>query len=97
MRANAEQGSFFHKLGEAVENPHSGFAGKVFAFMSVMMVVVTVVSLCISTMPDQQQQESMVCTNQSNGVHDHVFFNSKYEMRVCTVAQFMINKGHFEL
>nr|XP_024654951.1 potassium voltage-gated channel subfamily G member 4-like [Maylandia zebra] len=59
MRANAEQGSFFHKLGEAVENPHSGFAGKVFAFMSVMMVVVTVVSLCISTMPDQQQQESM--------------------------------------
>uniref|UniRef100_A0A3P9DHN2 Potassium voltage-gated channel, subfamily G, member 4b n=1 Tax=Maylandia zebra TaxID=106582 RepID=A0A3P9DHN2_9CICH len=32
---------------------------KVFAFMSVMMVVVTVVSLCISTMPDQQQQESM--------------------------------------
>uniref|UniRef100_A0A668RMF8 Potassium voltage-gated channel, subfamily G, member 4b n=1 Tax=Oreochromis aureus TaxID=47969 RepID=A0A668RMF8_OREAU len=59
MRANAEQGSLFHKLGEAVENPHSGFAGKVFAFMSVMMVVVTVVSLCISTMPDQQQQESM--------------------------------------
>ncbi|XP_005945230.1 potassium voltage-gated channel subfamily G member 4-like [Haplochromis burtoni] len=76
MRANAEQGSFFHKLGEAVENPHSGFAGKVFAFVSVMMVVVTVVSLCISTMPDQQQQESMVRTNQSNGVHDHVFFST---------------------
>uniref|UniRef100_A0A3P9DIG9 Potassium voltage-gated channel, subfamily G, member 4b n=1 Tax=Maylandia zebra TaxID=106582 RepID=A0A3P9DIG9_9CICH len=28
MRANAEQGSFFHKLGEAVENPHSGLQAK---------------------------------------------------------------------
>uniref|UniRef100_A0A3Q0REZ8 Potassium voltage-gated channel, subfamily G, member 4b n=1 Tax=Amphilophus citrinellus TaxID=61819 RepID=A0A3Q0REZ8_AMPCI len=59
LRAHAEQGSLFHKLGEAVENPHSGFAGKVFAFLSVTMVAITVVSLCISTMPDQQEHESL--------------------------------------
>ncbi|XP_078143465.1 voltage-gated potassium channel regulatory subunit KCNG4-like [Centroberyx gerrardi] len=44
-------------LGEAVENPHSGMAGKVFACLSVIMVVVTVISLCISTMPDRQQEQ----------------------------------------
>lgn len=72
LMAHAEQGSLLHKLGEAVENPHSGFAGKVFALLSVMMVAVTVVSLCISTMPDQQEQESLVCTNQSSGVCKHI-------------------------
>ncbi|XP_038568199.1 potassium voltage-gated channel subfamily G member 2-like [Micropterus salmoides] len=56
LRAPVAEGSLFHMLGEAVENPHSGLAGKVFAFMSVIMVVVTVVSLCISTMSDEQEE-----------------------------------------
>uniref|UniRef100_A0A3B4YZS6 Potassium voltage-gated channel subfamily G member 2-like n=1 Tax=Stegastes partitus TaxID=144197 RepID=A0A3B4YZS6_9TELE len=55
MRAHVEQGSLFYKLGEAVDNPHSGLAGKVFAFLSVIMVVVTVVGLCIGTMTDGRQ------------------------------------------
>lgn len=62
-RACMVDGSLFHMLGEAVENPESGLAGKVFAFLSVIMVVVTVVSLCISTMSDQQQEEATVCIN----------------------------------
>ncbi|CAB1338831.1 unnamed protein product [Coregonus sp. 'balchen'] len=45
-------------LREVVENPHSGLAGKMFACFSVIMVVVTVISLCISTMPDLRQEES---------------------------------------
>ncbi|XP_070767392.1 voltage-gated potassium channel regulatory subunit KCNG2-like [Enoplosus armatus] len=61
LRAPVAEGSLFHMLGEAVENPHVGLAGKVFAFLSVTMVVVTVVSLCISTMSDQQQQEPTGC------------------------------------
>lgn len=62
LRTPVAEGSLFHMLGEAVENPHSGLAGKVFAFLSVIMVVVTVVSLCLSTMSDQQQEEATVCT-----------------------------------
>lgn len=69
LRASLREGSLFHKLGEAVENPHSGLAGKVFAFLSVIMVMVTVVSLCIGTMPDQQEEEAMVCKKQSNALH----------------------------
>ncbi|XP_075952764.1 voltage-gated potassium channel regulatory subunit KCNG2-like [Anarhichas minor] len=52
-------GSLFHMLGEAMENPHSGLAGKVLAFLSVIMVVVTVLSLCIGTMSDQEQEEAV--------------------------------------
>ncbi|KAL7392870.1 hypothetical protein ABVT39_003111 [Epinephelus coioides] len=59
LRAPVVEGSLFRMIGEAVENPHSGLAGKVFAFLSVVMVVVTVISLCISTMSDQQQEEAM--------------------------------------
>ncbi|XP_059195878.1 potassium voltage-gated channel subfamily G member 4-like [Centropristis striata] len=59
LRGSVAEGSLFHMLGEAVENPHSGLAGKVFAFLSVIMVVVTVVSLCMSSMSDQQQEEAM--------------------------------------
>ncbi|XP_042345397.1 potassium voltage-gated channel subfamily G member 4-like [Plectropomus leopardus] len=59
LRAPVAEGSLFHMIGEAVENPHSGLVGKVFASLSVIMVVVTVVSLCISTMSDQQQEEAM--------------------------------------
>nr|XP_046254394.1 potassium voltage-gated channel subfamily G member 4-like [Scatophagus argus] len=61
QRAPIVGDSLFHMLGEAVENPHSGLAGKVFAFLSVIMVVITVISLCINTMPDQQEEAS-VCS-----------------------------------
>ncbi|KAJ8281213.1 hypothetical protein GJAV_G00064890 [Gymnothorax javanicus] len=44
-------------LRDTVENPHSGLPGKVFACLSVIMVVITVVSLCISTMPDLREEE----------------------------------------
>uniref|UniRef100_A0A3Q1GX37 Uncharacterized protein n=1 Tax=Anabas testudineus TaxID=64144 RepID=A0A3Q1GX37_ANATE len=66
LRTLVTEGSLFHMLGEAVENPHSGLAGKVFAFLSVIMVVVTVVSLCLSTMSDHQQEDgecSQKCRN----------------------------------
>ncbi|KAI9520763.1 hypothetical protein NQZ68_013168 [Dissostichus eleginoides] len=59
LRASVAQGDLFSMLGEAVENPHSGAAGKVFAFLSISMVVVTVVSLCMSSMSDQQEEEAM--------------------------------------
>ncbi|KAI4830894.1 hypothetical protein KUCAC02_002495 [Chaenocephalus aceratus] len=45
-------------LREVVENPQSGLAGKIFACLSVVMVLVTVISLCISTMPDLRDEES---------------------------------------
>ncbi|XP_062868796.1 potassium voltage-gated channel subfamily G member 4 [Trichomycterus rosablanca] len=45
-------------LREVMENPHSGWMGKGFACISVIMIGVTVVSLCISTMPDLRQEES---------------------------------------
>ncbi|KAG7468672.1 hypothetical protein MATL_G00145930 [Megalops atlanticus] len=44
-------------LRDTVENPHSGLPGKAFACLSVLMVAVTVVSLCISTMPDLREEE----------------------------------------
>ncbi|XP_071256578.1 voltage-gated potassium channel regulatory subunit KCNG4-like [Salvelinus alpinus] len=46
------------RLREVVENPQSGLAGQMFACFSVIMVAVTVISLCISTMPDLRQEES---------------------------------------
>ncbi|KAI4871716.1 hypothetical protein NFI96_007622, partial [Prochilodus magdalenae] len=46
------------RLREVVENPHSGWLGKTFACFSVVMIAVTVVSLCISTMPDLREEES---------------------------------------
>ncbi|XP_037639537.1 potassium voltage-gated channel subfamily G member 4-like [Sebastes umbrosus] len=58
LRVPVAEGSLFHMLGEAVENPQSGLAGKVFALLSVIMVVVTVFSLCISSLSDQQQEEA---------------------------------------
>ncbi|KAG7482680.1 potassium voltage-gated channel subfamily G member 4-like [Solea senegalensis] len=45
-------------LREVVENPHSGLAGKLFACLSVTMVLITVISLCISTMPDLRAEET---------------------------------------
>ncbi|XP_044049844.1 potassium voltage-gated channel subfamily G member 4a [Siniperca chuatsi] len=44
-------------LRDMMENPQSGLPGKIFACMSVIMVAVTVVSLCISTMPDLREEE----------------------------------------
>lgn len=76
-RAPRVGSGLFHMLGEAVENPQSGVAGKVFALLSVIMVVITVVSLCISTMPDQRQEETMVCAKQSRAVL-YCGFNLKY-------------------
>ncbi|KAF3691403.1 Potassium voltage-gated channel subfamily G member 1 Voltage-gated potassium channel subunit Kv6.1 [Channa argus] len=37
LRAAVTQGGLLHMMGQAVENPHSGLAGKVFAFLSVIM------------------------------------------------------------
>ncbi|XP_012697931.1 potassium voltage-gated channel subfamily G member 4a [Clupea harengus] len=45
-------------LRDMVENPQSGLPGKIFACLSVIMVAVTVISLCISTMPDLREEES---------------------------------------
>ncbi|XP_047435785.1 potassium voltage-gated channel subfamily G member 4-like [Mugil cephalus] len=45
-------------LREVMENPHSGLAGKTFACLSIVMVLVTVISLCISTMPDLRDEEN---------------------------------------
>lgn len=51
---------FWSRLREMVENPHSGWLGKSFACISVVMIAVTVVSLCISTMPDLREEERRV-------------------------------------
>ncbi|XP_027009055.1 potassium voltage-gated channel subfamily G member 4 [Tachysurus fulvidraco] len=57
-----EKGEGFHgflnRLRDMVDNPHSGWMGKSFAYISVAMIVVTVVSLCISTMPELREEES---------------------------------------
>ncbi|XP_077420317.1 voltage-gated potassium channel regulatory subunit KCNG4-like [Vanacampus margaritifer] len=56
-------------LREVVENPHSGLAGKIFACLSVIMVMVTVVSLCISTMPDLRDEETRgVCSQKCHSM-----------------------------
>ncbi|XP_076841672.1 potassium voltage-gated channel subfamily G member 4a [Brachyhypopomus gauderio] len=47
-----------NRLRDMVENPQSGLPGKIFACMSVLMVAVTVISLCISTMPDLREEEN---------------------------------------
>ncbi|XP_042584436.1 potassium voltage-gated channel subfamily G member 4 [Cyprinus carpio] len=47
---------FMSQLQEIVENPHSGWLGKLFACFSVVMIAVTVISLCISTMPDNDNR-----------------------------------------
>ncbi|XP_059102215.1 potassium voltage-gated channel subfamily G member 2 [Peromyscus eremicus] len=44
-------------LRDMVENPHSGLAGKLFAYVSVAFVAVTAVGLCLSTMPDIRAEE----------------------------------------
>lgn len=49
---------FMNHLRDMVENPQSGLPGKMFACLSVLMVAVTVISLCISTMPDLREEEN---------------------------------------
>ncbi|XP_030646735.1 potassium voltage-gated channel subfamily G member 4a [Chanos chanos] len=49
---------FMNSLRDMVENPQSGLPGKMFACLSVLMVAVTVISLCISTMPDLREEEN---------------------------------------
>ncbi|XDV29006.1 hypothetical protein PO909_032187 [Leuciscus waleckii] len=51
---------FMNDLRDMVENPQSGLPGKIFACLSVVMVAVTVISLCISTMPDLREEENRV-------------------------------------
>ncbi|XP_028813002.1 potassium voltage-gated channel subfamily G member 4 [Denticeps clupeoides] len=46
------------RLREVVDNPHSGWLGRGFACFSVVMVAVTVVNLCLSTMPNVREEES---------------------------------------
>ncbi|NP_001103499.1 potassium voltage-gated channel subfamily G member 4a [Danio rerio] len=54
---------FMNQLRDMVENPQSGVPGKVFACFSVLMVAITVISLCISTMPDLREEENRgVCS-----------------------------------
>lgn len=48
------------RLRDVVENPHSGLAGKLFAYVSVAFVAVTAVGLCLSTMPDVRAEEERV-------------------------------------
>ncbi|KAA0723914.1 Potassium voltage-gated channel subfamily G member 4 [Triplophysa tibetana] len=43
-------------LQEVMDNPNSGWLGKVFACFSVIMIAVTVISLCISTMSDHDSR-----------------------------------------
>lgn len=48
------------RLRDMVENPHSGLPGKIFACLSVIFVVITAVTLCVSTMPDLRAEEESV-------------------------------------
>lgn len=83
--AHTVDANLFHMLGEAVENPQSGLIGKVFAFLSVTMVVVTVVSLCISSMLDPQEEEDTVCINLNpcKPTHENYLVFSLVHMSTC--------------
>ncbi|KAL7382038.1 hypothetical protein ABVT39_015656 [Epinephelus coioides] len=50
-------GGCMRRLRDMVENPHSGLPGKIFAFLSVIFVAITAVTLCVSTMPDLREEE----------------------------------------
>ncbi|TRY71455.1 hypothetical protein DNTS_011727 [Danionella cerebrum] len=54
------------RLQEIMENPHSGNLGKIFACFSVIMIAVTVISLCISTMPDHDNKGE--CTEKCRNI-----------------------------
>ncbi|MGH0159254.1 UNVERIFIED_CONTAM: hypothetical protein FKN15_045753 [Acipenser sinensis] len=54
---STRSGIYMNKLRNMVENPQSGLPGKVFACLSIFFVATTVISLCISTMPDFREEE----------------------------------------
>ncbi|XP_064204265.1 potassium voltage-gated channel subfamily G member 2 [Anguilla rostrata] len=57
------------RLRDMVENPHSGLPGKIFACLSVIFVVITAVTLCVSTMPDlRAEEESGKCTQRCHNI-----------------------------
>lgn len=56
----AAGGGCMRRLRDMVENPHSGIPGKIFAFLSVLFVAITAVTLCVSTMPDLREEEERV-------------------------------------
>ncbi|XP_046713171.1 potassium voltage-gated channel subfamily G member 4 [Silurus meridionalis] len=49
---------FLGHFKDIVDNPHSGWLGKSFACVSVVMIAVTVFSLCISSLPHLREEES---------------------------------------
>ncbi|XP_069755556.1 potassium voltage-gated channel subfamily G member 4a, partial [Narcine bancroftii] len=55
--ASGKLGDCMDKLRDMVDNPQSGLPGKVFACLSILFVTITVVSLCIGTMPDARPEE----------------------------------------
>ncbi|XP_062923215.1 potassium voltage-gated channel subfamily G member 4a [Mobula hypostoma] len=57
LATNGKLGYYMDKLRDMVENPHSGLPGKVFACLSILFVTMTVISLCIGTMPDLRSEE----------------------------------------
>ncbi|XP_078400693.1 potassium voltage-gated channel subfamily G member 4a [Cetorhinus maximus] len=50
-------GYYMDKLRDMVENPQSGLPGKVFACLSIIFVTITVISICISTMPELRTED----------------------------------------
>ncbi|XP_048403006.1 potassium voltage-gated channel subfamily G member 4a [Stegostoma tigrinum] len=50
-------GYCMEKLRDMVENPQSGIPGKVFACLSIIFVTITVISICISTVPELRTEE----------------------------------------
>ncbi|XP_060693593.1 potassium voltage-gated channel subfamily G member 4a [Hemiscyllium ocellatum] len=54
---NTKLGHCMDKLRDMVENPQSGLPGKVFACLSIIFVTITVISICISTMPELRTGE----------------------------------------
>ncbi|XP_033855355.1 potassium voltage-gated channel subfamily G member 2-like [Acipenser ruthenus] len=57
FQEDVQMGGYMKKLGDMLENPHSGLPGKIFACLSVIFVTITAVTLCISTMPDLREEE----------------------------------------
>uniref|UniRef100_A0A8C6TEK7 Potassium voltage-gated channel, subfamily G, member 4a n=1 Tax=Neogobius melanostomus TaxID=47308 RepID=A0A8C6TEK7_9GOBI len=56
-------------LRDTMENPQSGLPGKIFACVSVIMVAVTVISLCIGTMPDLREEEDRVSVQKCTSIN----------------------------
>lgn len=72
-------------LRDMVENPQSGLPGKIFACLSVIMVAVTVVSLCISTMPDLREEEDRVSGETSVFVSEAIWSSLTCQLRFTQV------------